>query len=287
MNRGQALAGARRALAEAGIEEAPLEGEVLLRHVLDMTRAGLFAGLDGEMTPGQEQSLRGLLQRRIRGEPSAYITGRREFYGLEFYVDSNVLIPRPETELLVDKAIGLARGARVSGIADIGTGSGAIAVSLAVNLPGVSIYAADISAAGLEVARRNARRHGVETRISFRRGHLLEPLPGPVDMIIANLPYVRRSDLRRAGPLSYEPALALDGGEDGLDLIRMFCRQADTKLRRGGFLLMEVGEGQAGKAARLLREAYPLSKVEIDRDLAGIERVLSLTFDRVAGTMLN
>jgi release factor glutamine methyltransferase len=272
MNRGQALAAARRRLEADGVEEAPLEGEVLLRHVLSVSRAGLFAGLETGMTPAQKKALDRMLERRLSGEPSAYITGVREFYGLEFRVDPSVLIPRPESELIVEKAISLAQGREIAAIADIGTGSGAIAVSLAVNLPGVAVYATDISAAALEVARANARRHGVESRIIFLQGHLLEPLPGPVDMVVANLPYVRRADLSPKG----EPVEALDGGEDGLDVVRLLCRQAGGKLRAGGFLLLEVGQGQAGEAAGLLSEAFPSSKVEVDRDLAGIERVLTL-----------
>jgi release factor glutamine methyltransferase len=276
VNRGQALVAARCRLEEAGIEEAPLEGEVLLRHVLNVSRAALFAGLDADLTPAQEKALAGLLERRLLGEPLAYITGVREFYGLEFRVDPRVLIPRPESELLVEKAISLARDNNIATMADIGTGSGAIAVSLAVNLPGIAVYATDIAAVALEVARANARRHGVEKQIAFLRGNLLEPLPGPVDVIIANLPYVRRAELSLKG----EPSLALDGGADGLDLIRVLCQEADKKLRDGGFLLLEVGQGQARDAAALLSEAFPFSKIETDRDLAGIERVLTLRLTR-------
>ena len=154
MNRGQALAAARRKLEDAGIEEAPLEGEVLLRHVLNVSRAGLFAGLEIDITAAQEKTIDGLLERRLSGEPAAYITGVREFYGLEFHVDPSVLIPRPESELLVEKAIRLARNNNIATMADIGTGSGAIAVSLAVNLPGAAVYATDISAAALECRPR-------------------------------------------------------------------------------------------------------------------------------------
>jgi release factor glutamine methyltransferase len=272
VNRRQALAAARRKLEAAGIEEASLEGEVLLRHVLKVSRAGLFAGLEILMTPAQEKKLAGLLERRLRGELSAYITGVREFYGLEFRVTPSVLIPRPESELLVDKAISLARSGEIATIADIGTGSGAIAVCLAVNLPGVDVYAVDISAAALEVARANAVRHAVEKRITFLRGHLLEPLPGPVDMIIANLPYVRRADLAPRG----EPVQALDGGVNGLGIIRDLCLQAVGRLREGGYLLLEVGQGQAKEVAGLLKEAFPSSEVETERDLAGIKRVLTI-----------
>jgi release factor glutamine methyltransferase len=272
VNRGQALEVARRKLEAAGIEEASLEGEVLLRHVLKVSRAGLFAGLEIPLTPAQEQGLAGLLERRLRGEPSAYITGVREFYGLEFLVAPSVLIPRPESELLVDTAFSLARGGEITTVADIGTGSGAIAVCLAVNLPGVTVYAVDISAAALEVARANAARHGVENRITFLRGHLLEPLPGPVDMIVANLPYVRRADLGPGG----EPVRALDGGADGLDIIREFCLQVAGKLRERGCLLLEVGQGQAMEVAGLLKKAFPFSEIETECDLAGIERMLAV-----------
>jgi release factor glutamine methyltransferase len=272
VNRRQALAAARRQLEAAGSEEASLEGEVLLRHALDISRAEFFAGLDADITTAQQTTLQGLLERRLKGEPTAYITGRREFYGLDFLVDASVLIPRPESELLVEKAIGLARQHHPTLIADIGTGSGAIAVSLAIHLPAVTILATDISAAGLELARKNARRHGVEGRISFLRGHLLEPLPGHVDMIVANLPYVRHADISPRG----EPALALDGGVDGLDLIRGLCRETAKKLRPDGFLLVEIGQGQADRVADLLGQSFPASKVEVERDLAGIERLVTV-----------
>jgi release factor glutamine methyltransferase len=271
VNRGQALRAARRTLEQAGIEEAQLEGEVLLRHVLGIERAGLFAGLEGKMTRAEEDALRGLVERRARGEPSAYLTGHREFYGLDFLVNHNVLIPRPETELLVEKAISLAGGRRISAIADVGTGSGAVAVSLAVHLPGIAVYATDVSPAALEVAGENAGRHGVAGRVTLLQGHLLDPLPGPVDMIIANLPYVRRSDLTSGG----EPLLALDGGADGLDLVRALCREAGNRLREGGHILMEVGLGQSRDVEGLLTVALPASRIEIDRDLAGIERVIT------------
>lgn len=276
MNRRQALAYDRRTLADNNIDDASLEGEILLRHALGLSRARLFSDLDTGVSPTEGEALNKLLERRIRGEPSAYITGHREFYGLDFRVDRHVLIPRPETELLVAKAIELARSQAISSIADIGTGCGAIAVSLAVNLPGVTVYATDISAAALEVGRENCRRHGVAGSIILLEGDMLEPLPDPVDLIIANLPYVRESDLPHRGPLSYEPALALNGGEDGLDTLRVLCSKAGGKLRRQGFILLEIGQGQVAAMTALLRETYPSGTLEVARDLAGIERVISL-----------
>jgi release factor glutamine methyltransferase len=276
VNRRQALVRARGILAESDIEDASLEGEVLLRHVLGISRSQLYTDLDIELGPAQERALNEMLERRRRGEPSAYITGHREFYGLDFYVDSNVLVPRPETELLVEKAIELARNHPVTTIADIGTGCGAIAVSLAVNLPGVSVYATDLSPAALEVARKNCRRHGIAGRVVLLRGNLLEPLTGPVDIIVANLPYVREADLSRVGALSYEPALALDGGVEGLDVTTILCRQASEKLHKGGSLLLEIGEGQAGSVTNILRDVFPTGMIDIQRDLAGLERMVVL-----------
>jgi release factor glutamine methyltransferase len=276
VNRRQALALARDLLEGGDIGEAPLEGEILLRHVLGMDRSQLFSGLDVNLNPAQAKALDVMLERRIRGEPSAYITGHREFYGLNFSVDSSVLIPRPETELLVEQALALAREVPLTSIADIGTGCGAIAVSLAVNLPGVTIYATDLSPAALKVARANCRRHGVAERVILLQGDLLEPLKKPVGMIIANLPYVREADLSPGGPLSHEPALALDGGRDGLQKITALCRQAVTKLGPGGSLLLEIGEGQADGVTAVLRGNFPLGRIDIRRDLAGIDRVLTL-----------
>ncbi len=276
MNLRQALAYARGILADSSISDASLESEILLRHVLGIDRVQLYADIDRDMLPPQEESLKKLLERRIQGEPSAYITGHREFYGFDFIINRNVLIPRPETERLIEKAISLTQVHDISRIADIGTGCGAIAVSLAVNLPAVTVYATDVSAAALEVARSNLKKHGAADRVILLEGNMLEPLPEPVDLIIANLPYVRETDLSPGGPLSYEPALALNGGKDGLDRIRALSRQAGNKLRRNGFILIEIGQGQAEAATSLLRENFTSARVEIENDLADIERVICL-----------
>jgi release factor glutamine methyltransferase len=272
----QALDHARAALVDKGIDDAALEGEILLRHVLRIDRACLFSSLDAEISPRQEKALRHALVRRRNGEPTAYITGHREFYGLDFNVNHHVLIPRPESELLVEKAIAAAGKKKIEQIADIGTGSGAIAVSLAVNLPDVIVYATDISARALEVAARNCRKHGVAGRVVLLNGDMLGPLPGPVDLIIANLPYIRATDLLAGGPLRYEPPLALDGGRGGLERIGVLCRQAGSRLQPEGCLMMEIGQGQAKRVGALLRKEFPTALIEIDRDLAGIERVVSL-----------
>jgi release factor glutamine methyltransferase len=276
VNRRQALAQACGILTYNNIHDALLEGEILLRHVLGRTRAQLFSDLNGNVSPSQLENMMKLVARRVSGEPSAYIIGRREFYSLDFKVDKNVLIPRPETELLVEKAIGLCRSYPISKVADIGTGCGAIAISLSVSLPEMTIYATDISSAALEVARENGRIHGVTDRIILLQGDMLEPLPEPVDMVIANLPYVRKADMSAKGPLSFEPELALNGGEEGLDKIKTLCGQVRGKLNSKGILLLEIGQGQAEAVTAILHKIFPLALIEVERDLAGIERVICL-----------
>ena len=276
MNLRQALAHARAALKDRNIEEAALEGEFLLRQALGISRAHLFSNLEQKMSPEHEEALKLLLARRLKGEPTAYIIGHHEFYGLDFIIDRHVLIPRPETELLVEKAIELVRKRQLSVVADIGTGSGAIAISLAVNLPGITIYATDISPRALDVAGKNVKKHGVGDKVILLQGNLLEPLTVNADLIIANLPYVRGIEIPKEGPLSHEPALALNGGEDGLEIISRFCRQAGARLNSKGCLLLEIGQGQAERVSALLKKEFPGAVVEIYRDLAGIERAVSL-----------
>jgi release factor glutamine methyltransferase len=276
VNRRQALAQARGTLADNNVDDASLEGEILLRHVLGINCSQLFSDLDTSISPAQAESLEQLLERRLSGEPSAYITGHREFYGLDFKVNRHVLIPRPESELLVEKALSLCQSHAISIIADIGTGCGAIAISLAKNLPAATIYATDISHQTLEVARENCRRHGVTDKVVLLQGDMLGGLPEPVDLIVANLPYVREAELTGSGPLSFEPRLALNGGKDGLDRISFLCRQAGKKLRNNGSMLLEIGQGQTQAVKAIMYESFPSALIEIDRDLAGIERVISL-----------
>jgi len=277
VTRKQAFIQARELLTASDIEDASIEAELLLRHTLTINRAELYTDLNHELSPEHEKTFWGLIKRRLNGEPSVYITGRREFYGLDFAVDPAVLIPRPESELLVEKAIKLARNGAISTIAEIGTGCGAIAVSLALNLPAAKIYATDISAPALEVARFNCQQHGVANRICLLRGDMLDPIPEPVDLIIANLPYVKESELAQAGPLSFEPPLALNGGKDGLEKIYRLCQQASGKLRPRGYLLMEIGQGQGKPVTAFLRHLFPSTRIEVTPDLGGTERVVSLS----------
>jgi release factor glutamine methyltransferase len=276
VNLKETLASARAVLAGNHIEDASLESEVLLRHVLGISRPQLYSELDREIDLARQEVLRSLVERRLGGEPSAYITGHREFYGLDFYVDRRVLIPRPESELLVEKAVCLARDHPVSIIADIGTGCGALAISLALSLPETRIYATDISAPALEVARLNCRRHGTLDRVRLLHGDMLDPLPEAVDMIIANLPYVSKPELPRTGPLSFEPALALNGGPQGVQKLARLCHQAGGRLRPGGHLLLEIGQGQSAAVSAILHKVFPRAQIEVSRDLGGIERVVGL-----------
>jgi len=273
LNLKQALGKARDILARNNVNDASLEGELLLRHALKIDRVQLYIDLEKELTPQQEETFRRLLERRLQGEPAAYITGRREFYGLDFNVSPAVLIPRPESELLVETALTLAKNRPLSIIADIGTGSGAIAVSLALELAQSKIYATDISAAALKVALANCRKHGVSDRVRLLEGNLLEPLPEPVDLIVANLPYIRKSELNP----QCEPPLALDGGADGTESIEQLCRQAGGKLKSGGSLLLEIGQGQREAVTAILHNIFPGGKVEVFPDLAGIDRAVLLS----------
>ena len=270
----QALKRAREALVAQDIEDASLESEVLLRHVLHINRVQLYQDLDRELLNEQFEAYLGLVERRLKGEPSAYITGHREFYGIDFCVDPRVLIPRPESELLVERALMLAQRKTITSIADVGTGCGALAVSLALQLPSVRVYATDISPEALEVAGANCRKHGVLERIELIHCEMVDAVPEPVDLIVANLPYVRTEDITSMS--GFEPHLALDAGADGLDRIRRLCLEVNSKLRPGGALLVEIGKGQGKAVADLLRGVFPAARIEITPDLAGIERVVSL-----------
>jgi len=273
----QACSHAREILNANNIEDATLESELLLRHTLKISRVQLYLDLDYELSSKEEEAFWHLIERRLSGEPTAYITGYREFYGLNFYIDPSVLIPRPESELLVEKALKLAQNRPIPTIAEVGTGCGAIAISLALNLPQTKIYATDISASALKVALFNCQKHGVANRICFLQGDMLDPLPEPVDLIVTNLPYVKESELPRINTQDFEPSLALNGGSDGLEKIRQLCRQANNKLCPDGYLLLEIGQGQSKTVTTFLRSLFPSAKIEVTPDLGGIDRVVSLT----------
>ncbi|MFC1987099.1 peptide chain release factor N(5)-glutamine methyltransferase [Chloroflexota bacterium] len=273
----QALSQAREILVANNFEESFLESELLLRHALEISRVELYQELNRELNLEQEKSFWSLIERRLNHEPAAYIMGRREFYGLDFYVNSSVLIPRPETELLVEKVLEIAQNRGMPTIAEVGTGCGAIAISLALSLPQARIYATDISTAAIQVAQINCHKHKVLNRICLLSGDMLDPLPEPVDLIVANLPYVRESELPQISTRNYEPSLALNGGPDGLEKIRRLCTRISDNLRPGGVLLLEIGQGQTKAVTTFLFSLLPLAEITVIPDLSGIDRVVSLT----------
>ncbi len=275
-----ALRAAEADLAAAGIEDAWLEAEVLVRHTLRLDRPHLLSCLQEPLSEAHRASFQSLLRRRLAHEPTAYITGHREFYGLELETTPAALIPRPETELLIDEVLsavgGEGRTQKRRLIADVGTGNGAVAVALAAHLPAATIHAIDISGEALALARRNAERHAVAERIRFHEGDLLDPLPEPVDAVAANLPYVKSADWEALPPeiREHEPRDALDGGPTGLREVERLLRQAPGHLRTGGFLAVEIGWDQGDAAAAIARECFPNVSVTVKQDLAGLDRVL-------------
>jgi release factor glutamine methyltransferase len=270
------LSAAIRRLEAAGVETPRLEAQLLLAHALCVSRLDILRGLDRTPTVEEIQAFEQLIAQREKRVPLAYLRGTQAFYGLDFEVSPAVLIPRPETELLVEFAIEKLRNTPGATLVDVGTGSGCIAVAAAVHLPEVRLLALDLSPDALALARRNARRHQVEKRVRFVQANLLEGVSaGRVEMIVSNPPYVTTAEVETLQPevRDYEPRLALDGGVDGLVFQRGLIARARRVLRPGGWLGLEVALGQADAVAARLREAG-FSAVETRRDLAGIERVV-------------
>ncbi|MGI6452821.1 MAG: peptide chain release factor N(5)-glutamine methyltransferase [Syntrophomonadaceae bacterium] len=263
---------------EKKVAEPRLEAEILLARVLDSSRVYLYSHFDRPVNREEREKFREFIKRRARGEPTAYIVGSKEFMSLDFLVSDAILIPRPETELLVEQAIALAptldRGNLR--ICDVGTGSGAIAISLGVYLKGASIIAIDNSIDALDIARKNATRHSVE--IEFLQGDLLEPVKAgkPFDMITANLPYISPEEFERLEPsvAKYEPVSALLAPGDGLDLYRRLLPQAIKLLKPGGYLLMEIGYEQGAAALQMFDSRREFVRVYMEQDLAGRDRLI-------------
>ncbi len=278
----EALRQAEAQIALQNIPDARIEAELLLMHALGIQRAELYARLAEPLPSAVGDKFEALVERRLRHEPAAYILGRHEFYGVELYVDSRVLIPRPETELLVETALVFAErrfgGDQPCSIVDVGTGSGAIAIALALHLPQARIYATDVSSGAIDVARVNCTRHGVNGRVEFLLGDLLDPLSRSVDLIVANLPYVKDADIPQLMPeiRDFEPVAALAGGADGLDKVRLLLAQSRGHLLPRGAVMLEIGLGQAEEAVSIAARHFPESKVDLLKDFAGIERVLRI-----------
>jgi release factor glutamine methyltransferase len=280
----EALDAAVEAMAAAGVETPRLDAEVLLAEATGWDRARIAADPDAELSPAAARSFAEMVRRRLRREPVAYIVGRRGFRGIELAVDPRVLIPRPETELLVELALEVGPGR----VLDVGTGSGAIALALADELPECEVVATDTSAPALEVARANAERLGLTSRVELHEGTLPPRETGEFDLVLANLPYVSEAEWVGLEPevTEWEPREALLAGPDGLDAIRgVLALLAHPSGRTSsriagvnttatvGVVALEVGEGQAGAVGELMREAG-FEEIEVRRDLAGIERVV-------------
>jgi release factor glutamine methyltransferase len=283
----EALQSANQTLRRAGIDDAFVEAELLLGHVLRMSKAQLYTEPERGLTSTETERLWRLVQRRLSHEPAAHILGHCEFYGIDFCIDYDTFIPRPETELLVEETLEFAHrishlGKQVT-IADVGTGCGAIAVSLALALPQAKIYATDVSTSALQIAEINCQRHRVNGRVELLQGNLLEPLPQPVDMIVANLPYIRNCEFEGLSPeiRKFEPMMALVGGENGLDKIQEMLEQIPGKVgthggRCSANFLLEIGQGQGEMVTSLISTYLPQASVELVSDLSGIERVVKV-----------
>ena len=302
----------RATVVLANTDSARLTAEALLAHVLGISRTRLLSRLEHIVPPDLLADYETLIARAAAGEPLAYLTGHREFCGLDLLVDARVLVPRPETELLVELALnsplpagdrGASPEAKRSGegpgvrknsvtlhLLDVGAGSGCIAVTLAVRLPSARITALDISADALALARLNAQRHSVADRVTFVQSDLLSNLQprstslrgqlSPITnyhLLLANLPYIPSDDFRRLPVAKHEPALALDGGPDGLDLIRRLLADAPRAMVPHGRLLLEINDEKSAEAFDLARVALPSAQIELHKDFAGLDRVIAIS----------
>lgn len=280
-----ALVQAKGILGYPRVRNAQLDAQVLLCHVLGIERTMLYAYPEREITPVQEQQYFTLIARRKQHEPVAYLTGYKEFYGLDFFVDKRVLIPRPETELLVETALEIIKcsiaSEHVPVVADIGTGSGAIPITIAVEEPSLPyIYASDTSSDALDVARINCQRHHVIERVRLLQGDLVSSLPEPVDLLLANLPYVGTKEVEDLSPdvHLYEPHQALFSGPDGLDLLRRLGEEVHrcSVLKPAGVLLLEIGYQQREKLTHLFYDLWPDATITCRQDHAGFDRILQV-----------
>ena len=280
MNVGQALRAASARLQHID-ETGALDASRLLEHLTGRDRAGLLLAADVPLDAATSAELEALVARRERGEPVAYLVGNAGFYGRTFLVDERVLVPRPESEHIVEAVVDDLRARRkTSGIVvDVGTGSGALGITLACELTDLAVYATDISPAALSVARRNAALNGVFQRCTFLLGDLLEPLARfgeRVDAVVANLPYIPAGDVPVApNPASFEPRVALDGGPDGLDVYRRLLAQLETVAAEDAVVFLEAAPGTIEPLSDLVEAMFPAAFIEIGEDYAGLERFLA------------
>ena len=279
----EALNWATDFLKDHQVDNPRLNAELLLSRSMGVRREELYIRLHSQITEGDRGALNAFVQRRVSGEPLQYILGQQEFWSFDVKVAPQVLIPRPETELLVEQALSILESAsfgKAARVLELGTGSGAIAISLAREVKEILVVATDVSEEALELARQNALRADVERRILFVQGDLFNALQsaeekGPFDVIVSNPPYVPRPDIESlAKEVKNEPRIALDGGEDGLDFYRRIISEAPAHLRAGGWLLLEMGQGQGARVSALIGEKVDFLRPQVHSDLSGIERVI-------------
>ena len=268
----EVLRGTERYLADRGVENPRLNAEHLLAHALGLKRMELYLQFDRPLTESERAPLRDLVKRRGAREPLQHVLGTAEFHGRTFACDKRALVPRPETEQLVELALEIAKDKPAATILDIGTGSGVIALTIALELPSATLHATDLSPDALALAAENAARHALTDRIVFHQADLLPPDDARFDLIIANLPYIPAEEIASLSPeVRHDPASALDGGADGLDLIRRLIETAPDRLAPGGALLLEIGLGQAD-AVNTLLSARKFRDISVRPDYQNIPR---------------
>jgi len=269
----EVLRGAERYLADRGVESPRLNAEHLLAHTLGLKRMELYLQFDRPLGEAERAPLREMVKRRGAREPLQHVLGTAEFHGRTFACDKRGLVPRPETEQLVEIALEIAKTKTSPKILDIGTGSGVIAITLALEIPSAEIHAVDISPDALALAAENTARHELATRISFLQADLLPPGNTKFDLIAANLPYIPAGEIASLSPeVRHDPATALDGGPDGLDTIRRLVETAPDHLAPGGALLLEIGAGQGDAVNTLLREQRKFRDISVRSDYQNIPR---------------
>jgi len=268
------LQGARQRI-QAASDSAALDAQVLLADVLGVDRSYLLAHPEQPLTAEQTARFAELVERCAAGEPLAYVLGRRGFYDRELIVSPAVLVPRPETELLLEKALAFAKSRTSIVAVDVGTGSGALAVTLSALCPNATVYGTDMSPAALAIARQNTSLH--RANVAFYEGDLLLPLLEQairIDLIMANLPYIPSAEVPTLAVSKYEPIMALDGGADGLDLVRRLLLQARSVINPHGLMLLEIGAGQGAGAIKEARAVFPEAQVTVELDYAGLDRMV-------------
>ena len=263
-------------LQKHGSDSSRLDAELLLAHALQLRRLDLYLKFDHPLNESELTAYRGLVARRAKGEPVAYLVGHKEFMGLDFEVTPDVLVPNPDTEVLVQRAVELARDSQVPlRVADVGTGSGCIAVSIAHYAPATEVWASDVSREALEVTARNVSRHRVAERVHLECGDLLEPLPGQFDLICANLPYIDvTADHNLAAEVVAQPARALYAEQGGVELVNRLLEEAPARLKPGGRILAEVDPSILAAAVEAASRGFAGNRLH--RDAGGHERVLEV-----------